>query len=235
MQTSRRALRVSQSAFAAQVHGPRETDAHGTQAAASHRRPQPDPRQRPRARRHAPDRPQDPRHRRPRPQHPRAGTARRRRPAGRLSGAAGAGAPRARAQGLDHQFRQRPPPPVRADADVLRCERRGRLAQCLRAWSAHSSHRTGSDKRVVRRRGPAVALTWGRAGARRSTADHGIDRPIMARSSAVERAPPAGWSHGEHSVRSSAGQTASPAQGLHATTPLCAADRVQATQGRASQ
>ena len=41
-----------------------------------HRRPQPDPRQRPRAGRHAADRPQEPRHLRPLQHHPRAGTAR---------------------------------------------------------------------------------------------------------------------------------------------------------------
>ena len=56
-----------------------------------HRRPQPHPRERPRAGRHAPDRAQEPRHLRPLQHHPRAGTARRRGPAGRLSGAAGAG------------------------------------------------------------------------------------------------------------------------------------------------
>ena len=55
-----------------------------------HRRPQPDPRERPRAGRHAPDRAQEPRHLRPLQHHPRAGTARRRGPTGRLSGAAGA-------------------------------------------------------------------------------------------------------------------------------------------------
>ena len=64
-----------------------------------HRRPQPDPRQRPRAGRHAADRPQEPRHLRPLQHHPRAGTARRRGPARRVFGAAGAGAPRARAPG----------------------------------------------------------------------------------------------------------------------------------------
>ena len=56
-----------------------------------HRRPQPDPRQRPRAGCHAPDRTQEPRHLRPLQHHQRAGTARRRGPACRLSGAAGAG------------------------------------------------------------------------------------------------------------------------------------------------
>ena len=57
----------------------------------AYRRPQPDPRERPRAGRHAPDRAQEPCHLRPLQHHPRAGTARRRRPAGRLSGTAGAG------------------------------------------------------------------------------------------------------------------------------------------------
>ena len=33
-------------------------------------------------------------------------------------------------------------------------------------------------------------------------------------------APSGGWSHWEHSVRRSAGQTAPPPQGIHATTPL---------------
>ena len=45
-----------------------------------HRRPQPDPCERPRAGRHAPDRAQEPRHLRPLQHHPRAGTARRRGP-----------------------------------------------------------------------------------------------------------------------------------------------------------
>ena len=63
-----------------------------------HRRPQPDPWERPRTGRHAPDRPQEPGHLRPLQHYSRAGTARRRRPARRLSGAAGTGdAPRARA------------------------------------------------------------------------------------------------------------------------------------------
>ena len=35
--------------------------------------------------------------------------------------------PRARAQGLDNQFLQRPPPTIRSDADVQRCERLGGL------------------------------------------------------------------------------------------------------------
>ena len=72
-----------------------------------HRRPQPHPRQCPRARRHAPDRPQDPRHLRPRQHHQRAGTARRWRPAGRLSGAARTG---------DAAWRAAPPGPHRRPA-----------------------------------------------------------------------------------------------------------------------
>ena len=85
-------------------------------------RPQPDPRQRPRARRHAPDRAQEPCHLRPLQHHPRAGTARRRGPARRLSRAAGAGgagpsaAPRGRPRrapsprATRHRVRMRGPP-----------------------------------------------------------------------------------------------------------------------------
>ena len=56
-----------------------------------HRRPQPDPRERPRAGRHAPDRAQEPRHLRPLQHYSRAGTARRRGPTRRVSRATGAG------------------------------------------------------------------------------------------------------------------------------------------------
>ena len=67
----------------------------------AYRRPQPDPRECPRAGRHAPDRAQEPRHLRPLQHHPRAGTARRRGPTRRVSRATGAG---------DVPARQRPHP-----------------------------------------------------------------------------------------------------------------------------
>ena len=57
----------------------------------AHRRPQPDPRECPRAGRHAPDRAQEPRHLRPLQHYSRAGTARRRGPTRRVSRATGAG------------------------------------------------------------------------------------------------------------------------------------------------
>ena len=56
-----------------------------------HCRAQPDPRERPRTRRHAPDRAQEPRHLRPLQHYSRAGTARRRGPTRRVSRATGAG------------------------------------------------------------------------------------------------------------------------------------------------
>ena len=84
-----------------------------------HRRPQPHPRERPRAGRHAPDRAQEPRHLRPLQHHPRAGTARRRRPTRRVSRATGAG---------DVPARQRPHtagPAAPRTASPLRLVRRG--------------------------------------------------------------------------------------------------------------
>ena len=45
----------------------------------------------------------------------------------RGDGAGRRGQPRARAQGLDNQLLQRPPPPGRSDADMQRCERLGGL------------------------------------------------------------------------------------------------------------
>ena len=57
----------------------------------AYRRPQPDPRECPRAGRHAPDRAQEPRHLRPLQHYSRAGTARRRGPTRRVSRATGAG------------------------------------------------------------------------------------------------------------------------------------------------
>ena len=87
-----------------------------------HRRPQPDPRQRPRTGRHAPDRAQEPRHLRPLQHHPRAGTARRRGPAGRLSGAAGAGgaSPSAAPRGRPRRPAPRLAPPPRATRHRVR-------------------------------------------------------------------------------------------------------------------
>ena len=81
----------------------------------AHRRPQPDPCQRPRTGRHAPDRTQEPGHLRPLQHHPRAGTARRRGPTRRLSGTAGTGdAPRARAPDRRRRHAHRASPPPRA-------------------------------------------------------------------------------------------------------------------------
>ena len=104
-----------------------------------HYRAQPDPRERPRARRHAPDRAQEPRHLRPLQHHPRAGTARGRRPAGRLSGAAGAGgaSPSAAPRGR----------PRRA-ARVGRAKFR-RAHLCRRPWG-----RSGNPRRLRRRDAP---------------------------------------------------------------------------------
>ena len=155
-----------------------------------HRRPQPDPRQRPRTGRHAPDRPQEPRHLRPLQHHPRAGTARGRRPAGRLSGAARTGdaawraaspgphrrpAPSPRATGLRGPDRRTPglrpqtggggrrTPPVCAP----------RLASRPQVYEPASDHGTRGD--VAGRRGQPRA----RAGPDRASRPGGPEAPLL--------------------------------------------------------
>ena len=88
----------------------------------AYRRPQPDPRERPRTGRHAPDRAQEPRHLRPLQHYSRAGTARRRGPAGRLSGAAGAGgaSPAAASPGRTRRPAHRITPPPRTTRHRVR-------------------------------------------------------------------------------------------------------------------
>ena len=113
-----------------------------------HRRPQPDPRECPRAGRHAPDRAQEPRHLRPLQHHPRAGTARRRGPTGRLSGATGAGgaSPPAAPPGRPCHPAHRPAPSPRATHHRIRARR----TPASRA--AGAGHRLSVRRRS--RRGP---------------------------------------------------------------------------------
>ena len=107
----------------------------------AYRRPQPDPRQRPRAGCHAPDRTQEPRHLRPLQHHQRAGTARRRGPAGRLSGAAGAGGASPAAAPRGRHCRPAPRPSASCDA----APRKSARPPGTGAWpgAAVAGHRTG--------------------------------------------------------------------------------------------
>ena len=104
-----------------------------------HCRAQPDPRERPRARRHAPDRAQEPRHLRPLQHHPRAGTARRRRPTRRVSGAAGAGgaSPSAAPRGRPRRPAHRITPPPRTTRHRVRAH--GPQVRSGPATAAHAA------------------------------------------------------------------------------------------------
>ena len=131
-----------------------------------HRRPQPDPRERPRAGRHAPDRAQEPRHLRPLQHYSRAGTARRRGPARRVSGAAGAGgaSPSAAPRGRSRRPAHRITSPPRTTRHRVRASPRHQLAAsgrwepdtarlCAAARARAPQVRSGPRSRHTRRRG----------------------------------------------------------------------------------
>ena len=130
-----------------------------------HRRPQPDPRQCPRARRYAPDRPQDPRHLRPLQHHQRTGTARGRGSACRLSGAARTGdaawqaAPPSRHRRPAHHTAS-PPRAAHHRVSARRAghrARRGWTHGSPQAWRTRPAHRQAHRRPTAR--DPAAAAT----------------------------------------------------------------------------
>ena len=151
----------------------------------AHRRPQPDPRERPRTRRHAPDRAQEPRHLRPLQHHSRAGTARRRGPAGRLSGAAGAGgaSPAAAPRGRPRRPAPCPGPPPRATRHRVRVH--GPPGTGSRPEDGHRPPvRRGSRTGTTR---PVIGHAQSGRGDRRCPAP-GASRPRATLAKVVDRA-----------------------------------------------
>ena len=117
----------------------------------AYRRPQPDPRECPRAGRHAPDRAQEPRHLRPLQHHPRAGTARRRGPTRRVSRATGAGgaSPAAAPHGQRRRPAPRLAPPPRATRHRVRAAGGGG-GRTPPACSPRLAHRpTGTNRPAI--------------------------------------------------------------------------------------
>ena len=135
----------------------------------AYRRPQPDPRECPRAGRHAPDRAQEPRHLRPLQHYSRAGTARRRGPTRRVSRATGAGgtSPPAAPPGRTRRPAHRITPPPRATHHRVRM--RG-PARGLGAGAAVAGHRPSvrCGSRPGHTAGPARASGAGDGFATRS-------------------------------------------------------------------
>ena len=131
----------------------------------AHRRPQPDPRECPRAGRHAPDRAQEPRHLRPLQHYSRAGTARRRGPTRRVSRATGAGgtSPPAAPPGRTRRPAHRITPPPRTTRHRVKAHgppapARGRGRQ----WP--DTARLCAAARAQVRPGPRSWHTWRRGG-----------------------------------------------------------------------